>query len=150
MDSNTEQKLKAIKTTPRQSRMLQDWNIPASTSDTDNATGIAWSGHAIVSMLPDKVTDGMGREAPFDGNRIWYRGASPIFNTPDPMQNLVDMVVWMVKSGRGSQLLIDPQPEKPWDEFLQEKERSINAEHMRNMMQSQPRNEERASGWARN
>lgn len=150
-DQTTENKLKAMRTTPRQSRMLQEWNIPASSADTENSLGIAWSGLALSKMLPDSIPDNFNRPSQFAGDRIWYKGVSPIFNSPDPMQNLVEMIVWLVKNGRGRLLLIDPQPETDWDEFLKNKNAQINAEHFQNIRSAQqPQQEEQRNGWKRN
>lgn len=151
-DQTTENKLKAMRTTPIQSRMLQEWNIPSSSADTENSFGVAWSGLAISKMLPDSIPDNFNRPAQFAGDRIWYKGVSPIFNGPDALQNLIDMVLWLIRSGRGDQLLIDPQPETPWNEFLVKKNEQINTKYRQERMSEQQNNKEEneRSGWKRN
>lgn len=143
-----------MRTTPRQANMLLEWNVPASSADAESNFGnsATWTGLALVNMLPSSIKDNFGRPAPFAGDRIWYKGVSPIFNGPDALQNLIDMVLWLIRSGRGDQLLIDPQPETPWGEFLVKKNEQINAQYRQERMSAQQNNKEEneRSGWKRN
>lgn len=146
MDSALERRLESMVTTQRQSRLLMEWNIPGASADKDNAIGNAWSLRKLVDMLPDSIPDSVGRPAPFAVNKIWYRGASPVFNGPDPVQNAVDMVLWLVRNGHGSLLSIGVEPDKPWDEFLAEKNREINTEHFNNIRKLNTEGNERDKG----